>query len=391
MNRIIATQNNTQQGEFTFHFVVKASTWDEVIDLFSNELGITKKRNSSDREINGLYLVSSDLESSKLTKSFYEKISNSNNIAVHSDEKSSQLYPLILKETQMVEEKLRWLLLHVSDAIEDYAKLLGYEKNDIVEQDKLDPLTSRLTFEGILGLFELDQSWARDGVDDVRMRQLIDKSSDFESFKRAYIDKTAPKTIWESISEQVLQRPVKWDAISPKLKSIKALRNKCAHFHTISEDDLHQARALRKNIIHSLSKKQITSSNEQSLMALSKQIAETMKRLTDSLAPTQNALQSLTTGLRLSNPSTIRLDESLANIQKSLIESFDTHSAFTDDPAQKIINEKLKSVYQKRIELIEDRQRKHKNILNKQKGGNKNAPNKSDEGISQNNKSGDKK
>ena len=263
---------------YTFNFVVRADSWDEVVTILKDELDITKKHNSSDRQVNGLYLVSCVMNEAELTKSFYKKIDKSENIAIHSDGKSSSLYPKILEETRAVEEKLRWLLLYVSDAVEDYAKLLGYEKNEIVEKDKLDPITSRLSFEAVLALLEVDQSWARDGVNDEKMSQLLSDSTDFDSFKKTYIEKTTPKIIWESICDLVLQRSVKWETIAPKLKSIKTLRNKCAHFHTVTDDDLSQAKHLKTQIMNSLTRKRTySSSNIRAFAELSKQMAETMR------------------------------------------------------------------------------------------------------------------
>jgi len=270
---------------YTFNFVVRAQDWNEVITIFKNELGITKKYNSSERPINGLFLVSCTLSKNDLTKSFYQRIARSKNIAIHSDGKSVSLYPKILHETRLVEEKLRWLLLHVSDAIEDYAKLLGYEKNDIVEKEKLDPLTSRLSFEAMIGLLEMDQSWARDGVSDQKMRALISDSADFESFRTVYLKRTTPKTVWASISELVLQRPVEWETIAPKLKTIKALRNKCAHFHTVTDADLEQAKHLRTQIMQNLARKRTYSPEDfKAFTELSKQVAEIMKGFSESYA-----------------------------------------------------------------------------------------------------------
>jgi hypothetical protein len=290
---------------YTFKFVVRTNNWNDVVSILRNELGITKKHDSSDRKISGLYLVSCFLNKGDLTEQFYKKVTNSENIAIHADSKSSSLYPKILEETRAVEEKLRWLLLHVSDAIEDYAKLLGYEKNDIVETDKLDPLTSKLSFEAMLSLLEIDQSWARDGVDDAKMRSLIESSKDYASFKTSYLEKTTQKTVWESISELVLQRPVKWETIVPKLKSIKALRNKCAHFYTVTDDDLSQANHLRTQIMKNLAKKKTYSSSDiKAFTELSKQMAETMKIINESyigsikiLADSVNASQMALQGL----------------------------------------------------------------------------------------------
>jgi hypothetical protein len=267
---------------WTFKFVVRSDGLSGALKLLKDVTDIEASGDNSDREINGLYLIQCMVGDDKLTKDFYSNISRSENIAIHSDGKSVSLYPQILNETQQVEERLRWLLLHVSDAVEDYAELLGYKKNDIVEKGKLDPITSRLSFEAMLGLLEIDQSWARDGVTDERMRSLIDSNPDFVSFKKAYLEKTTPKTIWESISELVLERPVKWTTIERKLMSIKALRNKCAHFHTVTNDDLSQAQNLRSQIMRNLSKKKTyTSADLKAFSGLNKQLAETIKRISE--------------------------------------------------------------------------------------------------------------
>lgn len=290
---------------YTFTFVVHAKNWDEVVNVLKDELGITKKHDASDRKINGLYLASCLLKEEDITKDFYQKTANSDCLAIHSDGKSFSLYPKILIETRTVEERLRWLLLHVSDAIEDYAQILGYDKNKTIEGGKLDPITSRLSFEEIISLLETDQSWLRDGVSDSKMRELINQSNDFDSFKKSYLEKTAPKTIWESISELVLDKPVKWEIISPKLKSIKALRNKCAHFHTVTDGDLSQAQHLKIQIMKNLTKKKTyTSSDLMAFTNLGMQMAETIKsiqksyyeniiKLTDASFSTQQALAQL--------------------------------------------------------------------------------------------------
>ena len=310
---------------YTFNFVVRADSWDEVVTILKDELDITKKHNSSDRQVNGLYLVSCVMNEAELTKSFYKKIDKSENIAIHSDGKSSSLYPKILEETRAVEEKLRWLLLYVSDAVEDYAKLLGYEKNEIVEKDKLDPITSRLSFEAVLALLEVDQSWARDGVNDEKMSQLLSNSTDFDSFKKTYIEKTTPKIIWESICDLVLQRSVKWETIAPKLKSIKTLRNKCAHFHTVTDDDLSQAKHLKTQIMNSLTRKRTySSSNIRAFAELSKQMAETMRtfqetyykdiiKLTDASFSAQQALAQLSNSMSPSLSDTAKSVTEMVN------------------------------------------------------------------------------
>lgn len=310
-----------------FKFIVRAEKWADAARMLKDALGIDAKQDASDREVKGIYLISCWIKEDQLTKDFYSKIAASNDIAVHSDTKSASLYPKILKETQAVEEKLRWLLLHVSDAVEDYIVLLGGERSDIITKGSLDPLTTSLSFEAMLALLDLDQSWARGGVDDARMRSLISESADFDSFKKSYLEKTTPKKIWDSISELVLSDPVDWETISPKLKTIKALRNKCAHFHTITDDDLSQAQHLCKQIINSLAKKRrFTATDLKAFAELSQQMTQTIKNITetyaDSFAPVR---------------------ESVLSSQKALIDSLNINTsafgsvAFSQDIAKQFV------------------------------------------------------
>lgn len=299
MTQVVATYSSTKPEEqsYKFVFVVKATSWDDVAEIFKSELGIIQKRNASGRKINGLYLVSCTLKQSELTKDFYEKVIVSSKIAIHTDEKSTTLYPMILEETQIIEERLRWLLLHVSDAVEGFVEIIGYKDKDIIETGRLDPLTSGLSFEAMLDLLDIDWSWARTGVDIQRMRLLVESSTDFNRFKQEYLAITTPKTVWESISDLVLERPLKWGTIKPRLKSIKTLRNKCAHFYTVTDDDYSQARVLREQLVQNLTKKStITPSDIKAVLELSKQLTETIKVLTQSYT---ESFKTLNTGARI--------------------------------------------------------------------------------------------
>ena len=66
------------------------------------------------------------------------------------------------------------------------------------------------------------------------MRDLIEQSTDFTEFRKGYIERTTERTVWSSISSLILQKNIEWKLIKPKLKKIKELRNKCAHFRTVS-------------------------------------------------------------------------------------------------------------------------------------------------------------
>lgn len=266
---------------YTFNFVVQAKTFEEAKSIIRNTLDIRVSRNDSKRKINGIYLISHSVEEKQLTKYFYKKIKESHKISIHSDQKSAQLYPKILAETQVVEERMRWLLLHVSDAIEDFTDQLseigGAKKgSDINTRESLDPITSTITFESMLELLSLDQSWAHNTITTKQMRDLIEQSTDFTEFRKGYIERTTERTVWSSISSLILQKNIEWKLIKPKLKKIKELRNKCAHFRTVSDDDLNQAQYLRKELDGLLAEKE-QSSDSKTLQSLNTQITQLLK------------------------------------------------------------------------------------------------------------------
>src|SRR5690606_25993820 len=122
------------------------------------------------------------------------------------------------------------------------------KKSDIITNKSFDPIISTLTFEDMMKLLILEQSWSRDRVTVNQMRALIDSSVDFTDFKKIYMEKTTKKTIWDSISDLVLQKRVAWETVEEDLKKIRGYRNKCAHFHTVTDDDLLQAKYLRKKL-----------------------------------------------------------------------------------------------------------------------------------------------
>lgn len=302
---------------WTFKFVVRAANWGDAAKVLNETLDIKATHDTSDREISELYLISSLVNEDKLTKEFYESIEKSANIAIHSDEKSAALYPRILIEVRAVEEEMRWLLLHVSDAIDNFAEQFSKakdskKKSDIITTKSLAPITSTLTFEAMMKLLSLDQSWARDGVTVDQMRTLMDSSADFGDFKKLYTEKTAKKTTWDSISSLVLKKSVTWKSVEDWLHKIRGYRNKCAHFHTVTEDDLLQAQHARRELDKILTKKKIVSRSEiGSLRTLNDQLAQTLKIISRGYMSSINT--SAFTALS-SQIDTMKLSQSMQNI-----------------------------------------------------------------------------
>lgn len=307
---------------WTFNFVVRADSLNDSLKILKEVTGINASSSHSDREINGLYPIRCFVDDKDLTKDFYANIAKSDRVAIHSDDKSASLYPKILHETQSIEEQLRWLLLHVSDAIDDFAEQFSskkdsQKKSDIITKKSLDPITSTLTFGAMVALLKLDQSWSRDGVSTERMRTLMDNSSDFDSFKKSYLENTTKKTIWDSISTLVLQKSVEWETIEDKLRKIRTYRNACAHLLTVTDDDLSQVQHLRKDLdVMLVKKKTIPKSSLNSLRILNEQLAQMLKTISQSYALGINtsaltALSSQIDTMKLSQSMQRMIEQSL--------------------------------------------------------------------------------
>jgi|GEM_PF-2173577 len=312
---------------FTFSLVVKADNWNDVITVLKDTLGVTQKLNSSNRDISGLFLVSCSFKAAEITKDFYEKIENSENISIHSDGKSTSLYPKILKEVQVVEERLRWLLLHVSDTIENYLDLVN-AKAGVVTKKSLDPITASLTFEKTIDLLGFDQSWSGKLLNADEIAKLAADSKDFAEFQKTLTEKTKPKTIWDSIVELVLDSPKTWQEVQPKLLTIRRIRNKCAHFHTVTDDDLSQVQVLKKNILATLKttkrattgKKEYEAFNLEFMKTLSDAVnlrTSTIANLSETVLKANQSLTGLAGGI---NNLNLPITPSLA-LSKSLMES----------------------------------------------------------------------
>ena len=109
------------------------------------------------------------------------------------------------------------------------------------------------------------------------------------------------------------------------MKSIKTLRNKCAHFHTVTDDDLSQAKHLKTQIMNSLTRKRTySSSNIRAFAELSKQMAETMRtfqetyykdiiKLTDASFSAQQALAQLSNSMSPSLSDTAKSVTEMVN------------------------------------------------------------------------------
>ncbi|HVX58112.1 MAG TPA: hypothetical protein VG964_00055 [Candidatus Saccharimonadales bacterium] len=251
--------------KYRLEFIVKATTWEDVVQLFKDELGIdTGKKDASDRDMEGLFLVQVYMNDDKIDGSFYSKVNKSENIAIIRDPKGVAIRNEILDHVSTVEHHLRKLLLHVSDIVEGYYDYFqntyakDFTKNsEIIKSDDPNPITSYLGIEDIIGIFDLDlSSWDGRQIKSTDLLELLEDCNDLQTLKKKLRKKIKKVTLWDHISKHVLQSNYSWDEIKEELGKLRKIRNKAAHFRVVTNKDLHSTKALSKSIIEKTKKKE---------------------------------------------------------------------------------------------------------------------------------------
>lgn len=282
--------------KYYIEFVVKASSWEEVVRIFADELGIEKeKRNTSDRDISGLFVVRISLDKDQLTQEFYEKMRNSSKLAIVDDSYSETFRETVLKEVAAVEVHLRKLLLLVNDVINDYydyfSKTLAKDiakKSEVVTSGDINAITSYLTLEEILAILGSDIStWNNKALTANDLLQLLEHA-DIQTIKKDLKKKIKTGIVWDSISKHILDGNTSWGDIKEDLYRLKEIRNKAAHFRVLTIADVKTAKSLSRSILTKTKKKQTIS-----LVDLSRLRAETFKQFHDALYGAQGILAGL--------------------------------------------------------------------------------------------------
>lgn len=262
------------EQEYHFEFIVLANDRDAAIKVMRDELGITQKKSTNDREIDGYFLFKTKVQRQDIINEFYKKVRESTNVAIVEDEVTEELRDLVLKEVRLVEDQLRRLLLHVSDVVENYHTLFlkaADAKNDAqkertIPHNNLDPITSRLTLDEMIVILKLDTSWKNKNIGSEDLHTLIGESENFEQLKKTFDIKMIEKTVWEVISEHVLINPVSWQDIKEDLNRIKSIRNKAAHYKTLTPNNYKNVQLLSKRVLGKIkNQKTLTKSQSDSL------------------------------------------------------------------------------------------------------------------------------
>jgi hypothetical protein len=272
--------------------VVRCETWEDAKNILAS-VGVYEKLKTNYRPISGLYIVSTELEQN-LDSEGYRKIKDNEYIAILNDSESLKRAREILKKIYEVETQIRKLLLHVSDSIgpffelfyqtSEYTRNFSNEKGIVTCKGKLDPLTSHLTFGEMMDILGYDLSWTARALKSNDLNELVASSTDFEDFKSKMNEKIQPLFVWDIISKEVLKKPLSWPSAQKRLNDLKAVRNKFAHHHVITEKEkkelLKNADRLLKDITPT---KPLSTADLATLRKSSEQITRTLELFTKNI------------------------------------------------------------------------------------------------------------
>ena len=280
--------------KYLFEFLVKAKNWDGVVKLFADELDIHEKRNSGDRQVGGLFFVTVQLSEEKLTNDFYGSIKKSKCVSIVSDELSRQNGKKVLDEVCRVETGLRRHLLHIPDLAENYFSLFTISSNKVVKDrasskeviasSDLNPITSHITLDEILKIFEDDFSWLKHPPIAAELITLIEASADITDLKEKIRAKKKSLTVWSIISQYILEKPTPWSEVKKQLHTLKELRNVAAHFRVIRSEDVENTKSLASEIMGKISKQKVrTATEELALAEFLKGVNDALTKITSTL------------------------------------------------------------------------------------------------------------
>lgn len=269
---------------YRLEFLVKAASWEDVVRIFKSELDISNdKRDASDRDMKGTFLVHVDIESDKLDRSFYQTIMQSELVALSYDPSNKKIRDDILDHVSIVEHNLRKLLLNISDVVEDYFKYFDKtlakdfsNSGTLVKAGYTDPITSYLTLDEAINILSLDlSSWSNRKLSADDLLELVQECETIDDIKDVLKKRLATNTIWDQIDKYILKKGTNWEDLRADLDKLKKIRNKAAHFRVVTQSDLIDIKKLAKTITTRTQKSAAPTTTD--LVGLQKIISEQLK------------------------------------------------------------------------------------------------------------------
>jgi hypothetical protein len=240
----------------SIEFLVKASSSNDAkaltSKLVSHSASVTIIEHSP-----GYFLIADSFDGALLDTSFYAAVWSSAELAILSDSSQKARRDRILDEVEKAESCLRGLLLRANGFIEDYYNLFvgpytakHAKKETVIKERGIDPITSLLTFEGMVAILGTDVSWSTREIVSVHdMIDILDDVEDIKSLRQKLKDKVKQRLVWDAISDGALIKAYDWHKVAGEINAIKDLRNDAAHFHILTETDVKNAQKRVKTLL----------------------------------------------------------------------------------------------------------------------------------------------
>lgn len=319
-------------NKYRLEFVVKAKSWQDVVKVFKEDLDIDSgKQDASDRKVNGFFIVQVWITEDRLDSDFYNKINESDHLALSYDPSAKKIRNDILNRVCIIEHDLRKLLLHISDVVEDYFKIYDkttvakvYKNNrEIVRKGDVNPITSYLTLEDEINIFSIDLSpWNNKPLTANDLLELFDSFKTVDDVKETLRTKTKPHTIWDTVNRYILKSDESWMDLLPKLSKLKDIRNKAAHFRIVTKSDLDTTERLSKEITDTITPKRKSTARD--LSELQHSIEQQMKALSELTTPITEAVGRIAEQYSV---NTSPLIQTASATQKSLLGAANLNSS----------------------------------------------------------------
>lgn len=213
--------------------------------LVFKELGAHYKHDASDVNVQGYSIIRLYIDTEEMTDDFYEKIRQSQNIALLSDGALGRRNrEAALKNISDIENKLRKMLMYASDKIDRFEPLFSIDSatkqrlpKGIIARGDIDPLMSYLTFGGMIQLLQLDLALSDKNTSMRDLVEMITSAESLVALQASLKVKIEHRRVWDVIASTVLKQPVTWGAVADDLKKLKEFRNAAAHFRCVTRRD----------------------------------------------------------------------------------------------------------------------------------------------------------
>jgi hypothetical protein len=208
----------------------------------------------------GYFLVADKFNSDELDGKFYAAVKSSGEVAILSDTSQKARRDIILEEVEKAESCLRRLLLRANGFIEDYYNLFvgpytakHAEKETVIKEGTADPITSLLTFEGMVEILGADISWSGRKVENVQdVIGILEEVEDIKGLRDKLKAKVEKRLVWDAISDGTFVTAYDWSKVAGEINAIKDLRNRAAHFHILTDRDVKDTQKKVKTLLNKI-------------------------------------------------------------------------------------------------------------------------------------------